>query len=71
LRAVESGNVVVVSDELARPSPGMVDAIEQLARELHPEAFSPQSTNGNFDLGYRGQFARRASLEEGCVLCAR
>ncbi len=39
LRAVESGHVAVISEEINRPSPGLVDAIEQLAREVHPEAF--------------------------------
>jgi len=40
LRAVELGHVVMASDEFTRPSPGLVDAIEALARELHPEVFS-------------------------------
>jgi iron complex transport system substrate-binding protein len=39
LRAVELGHVAVMSEEVNRPSPGLVDAIEQLAREVHPEAF--------------------------------
>lgn len=39
LRAVELGHVVMASDEFTRPSPGLVDAIESLAHELHPEAF--------------------------------
>ncbi len=34
------GNIVVVSDAINRPAPRMVDAIEQLARALHPEAFA-------------------------------
>ena len=40
LRAVKMGHVVMASDEFTRPSPGLVDAIEALAHELHPEAFS-------------------------------
>jgi iron complex transport system substrate-binding protein len=40
LRAVELGHVVMASDEFTRPSPGLVDAIETLAHELHPDAFS-------------------------------
>ena len=40
LDAVEQGHVVDVSDEAIRPSPGLVDMIEQLARQLHPDAFS-------------------------------
>jgi iron complex transport system substrate-binding protein len=40
LRAVKLGHVVMASDEFTRPSPGLVDAIESLAHELHPEVFS-------------------------------
>jgi iron complex transport system substrate-binding protein len=40
LEAVREGHVLVVSDAINRPSPGLVDVIEQLARELHPTAFA-------------------------------
>lgn len=40
VEAVELGHVAGVSDAALRPSPGLIDAIEQLARELHPEAFA-------------------------------
>lgn len=40
LRAVELGHVVTVSEEITRPSPGLIDVIEDLARAVHPEAFS-------------------------------
>jgi cobalamin transport system substrate-binding protein len=39
LRAVQQGHIVVVSDALNKPAPRLVDAIEELARQLHPEAF--------------------------------
>ena len=39
LRAVQLGHVAVMSEEVNRPSPGLVDAIEQLARKVHPDAF--------------------------------
>jgi len=39
LRAVELGRVVTVSEEITRPSPGLIDVIEELARAVHPEAF--------------------------------
>jgi iron complex transport system substrate-binding protein len=42
LRAVELGRIAVVSEEVDRPSPGLVDAIEQLARQLHPDVFTPK-----------------------------
>jgi iron complex transport system substrate-binding protein len=40
LDAVEQAHVVDVSEEAIRPSPGLVDMIEHLARQLHPDAFS-------------------------------
>ncbi|HTV59963.1 MAG TPA: helical backbone metal receptor [Verrucomicrobiae bacterium] len=40
LRAVELGQVTTASDDMERPSPEMVTAIEELARKLHPEAFA-------------------------------
>jgi iron complex transport system substrate-binding protein len=40
LEAMQKGNIVVVSDAINRPAPRMVDAIERLARALHPEAFA-------------------------------
>lgn len=40
LIAVRLGRVVAVSDEFEKPSPGLVDAIEKLAHQLHPEAFA-------------------------------
>jgi iron complex transport system substrate-binding protein len=45
LRAVELGHLAVMSEEVDRPSPGLVDAIEELARALHPEAFR-EAENG-------------------------
>lgn len=41
LDAVRQGHFAVVSDALDRPAPRMLDAIEDLARQLHPEAFAP------------------------------
>jgi iron complex transport system substrate-binding protein len=53
LLAVELGHVVVAGDDALRPSPGLVDAIEQLAHELHPEVFSAESEmrNSSHDAG--------------------
>lgn len=39
LDAVQMGHVLDLSEEALRPSPGLVDVIEELARELHPDAF--------------------------------
>jgi cobalamin transport system substrate-binding protein len=43
LDAVEMGHVVNASEEVVRPSPGLVDVIEQLAHEVHPEVFAGAS----------------------------
>jgi len=40
LDAIRHGNVIVISDAINRPAPRLVDAIEQLARALHSEAFA-------------------------------
>ena len=45
LEAVVERHVVVVSDAVSRPSPRLVDAIERLARQLHPEAFAEKLEN--------------------------
>ncbi|MGH9594305.1 MAG: ABC transporter substrate-binding protein, partial [Bryobacteraceae bacterium] len=39
LKAVKDAHVIVVSDAINRPAPRLIDAIEDLARQLHPEAF--------------------------------
>jgi iron complex transport system substrate-binding protein len=44
LHAVERGHVVTISEEVDRAAPGLIDAIEQLARELHPDAFAGTRT---------------------------
>jgi len=41
LAAVRDGHFAVVSDALDRPAPRMLDAIEELAHQLHPDAFPP------------------------------
>ncbi|HWZ53276.1 MAG TPA: helical backbone metal receptor [Candidatus Acidoferrales bacterium] len=69
LRAVELGHIAVISEEINRPSPGLVDAIEQLAREVHPDAF-PKKENGKVPLENRkvkmesGSSVRVAAIEE-------
>jgi len=40
LKPVRDGHVVSVSDSIDRPAPRMIDAIEALAHQLHPEAFA-------------------------------
>jgi iron complex transport system substrate-binding protein len=52
LDAVERGHLVNLNEEAIRPAPGLVDAIEQLAREVHPEVFF-----GNSELPKRTRLA--------------
>jgi iron complex transport system substrate-binding protein len=40
LDAVAQGHVVNISEGIERPSPDLVDVIEQLARDVHPEVFA-------------------------------
>jgi len=40
LKAVQEKKLAVMSEAVNRPVPRLVDAIEQLAHELHPEAFA-------------------------------
>jgi iron complex transport system substrate-binding protein len=73
LRAVELGHVVMASDEFTRPSPGLVDAIESLAHELHPEAFPAKADNGKVKTENGARFYAAAATEslKGCGTCAR
>jgi iron complex transport system substrate-binding protein len=62
LRAVELGHIAVMSEEVNRPSPGLVDAIEHLAREVHPEAFLKKE-NGKVKMENENS-VRVAAIEE-------
>jgi hypothetical protein len=64
------GHVVDVSEEAVRPSPGLVDAIEQLARELHPDASAADGPIRNLNYKTRVMTARSAISQE-CEQCAR
>ncbi len=46
LQAVRTGHVIVAGEELDRPSPRLVEAIESVATQLHTEAFSDTATSG-------------------------
>ena len=39
LKAVQENRVAMVSDAINRPAPRLIDAVFELARQLHPEAF--------------------------------
>ena len=64
LDAVRVGHVVNLNEEAIRPSPGLVDAIEQLARDVHPEAFTARSD-------HRKEMLSALQPSEESVLCVR
>ncbi len=73
--AVRQGHVAVVSDQIDMPAPGLVDVIEQLAQELHPEIFGSAYTSSNGDLAARAHTATAAVRVRHALLeaspCAR
>ncbi len=79
LAAMQHGNVVVISDAINRPAPRMVDAIERLARALHPEVFASRVAPSGAGFSLRGLVLARTKthrlkpappVEEACA-CAR
>lgn len=59
LEAARHGRFAVISDAVNRPAPRLISAIEQLARQLHPQAFAEPAPS-----------ARRPSHGR-CAACAR
>jgi iron complex transport system substrate-binding protein len=70
LDAVEMGHVLNVSEEIVRPSPGLVDAIEQLAHEVHPEVFAGESPVQDAPQGRQAIVAGNRTDRE-CPSCVR
>ncbi len=73
LDAVEQGHVVNLSEESIRPSPGLVDAIGQLAHEVHPEAFSEKDEirNTKFETWPAFRAEADADARWECDQCGR
>lgn len=70
LTAVREGRVAVVGEEIEVPAPGLIDTIELLAHELHPDLFtgerdshSSRGTSPAFPAGYE--------IAEEIAPCAR
>jgi iron complex transport system substrate-binding protein len=40
MKALQENKIAIVSDAINKPAPRLVDAIEELARDLHPEVFA-------------------------------
>ncbi len=53
LAAIQEQRIAILDDSVNRPGPRLVDAIEELARQLHPEAFAqkPENNKGKVDKG--------------------
>ncbi len=47
LDAVRNRRIAVISDAVNRPAPRLISAIEDLARQLHPETFLPRAAPQN------------------------
>jgi iron complex transport system substrate-binding protein len=69
LEAVKLGRVVVASDEMTRPAPGLVEAIVTLAHRLHPEIFGVPEQNSENEKAGLGPQALDSESGAG-VLCA-
>jgi iron complex transport system substrate-binding protein len=71
LRAVEMGHVAVISEGVDRPAPGLIDAIEQLAHVLHPDAFREKSEDGKVNMENGARLHATAGMPKELTLCAR
>jgi len=71
LDAVEAGHVVNLSEESIRPAPGLVDAIEQLAHDVHPDAFADKAEMLNTKFEMRPAPAIRGDGGSECDSCGR
>jgi iron complex transport system substrate-binding protein len=40
MKALQENRVVIISEAINKPAPRLIDAIEELARDLHPEVFA-------------------------------
>ena len=56
LDALRQGKVAIINEAIIRPVPRIVDAIEQLARSLHPQLFAARAGSG----GISGPIAQEA-----------
>ena len=68
LQAVRSGHVAIISEEIDRPAPGLIDAIEQIAHQIHPNAFSiiPRDQGGNSEIHLLASSTPARWLECAC-----
>ena len=43
MEAIQKRKIAVVSDAINRPGPRIVDAVEELSRQIHPEVFAEKN----------------------------
>ncbi len=69
LEAVRNHRIAVISDAIDRPAPRIVSAIEELARQIHPEAFAEKDPPAkSFSLAPgSSEFRAAAAQREGCA----
>jgi iron complex transport system substrate-binding protein len=66
LDAVVQGHVLDLNLESIRPAPGLIDEIEKLAREVHPEAFSENDSGDSMN-----EIRVAQKIRTEAKLCAR
>ena len=70
LTAVRDGHVAVVSEEIEVPAPGLIDTIDQLARQLHPDLFAQPGQSQTLDHAPAASLASQRIPSEAAP-CAR
>ncbi len=71
LEAVRERRIAVVSDAVNRPAPRLIDAIEQLARQLHPDAFEANLKKRNSKPETRSPGGFETAAQQEACTCAR
>ena len=71
LQAVRSGHVAIISEEIDRPAPGLIDAIEELAHQIHPNAFSMIPRDQSADSRIQLLSLSPTTTPARCLECAR
>jgi iron complex transport system substrate-binding protein len=71
LQAVQSGHVAIISEEIDRPAPGLIDAIEQLAHQIHANAFSMSRRGRSTGPSVELSASAMTALPTRCHECAR
>jgi iron complex transport system substrate-binding protein len=71
LQAVKQRHLVIANDEISRPSPGLVDAIEQLARDLYPQVFAVKTQPREAKTENEICVNASAQIMKECNTCAR